>query len=195
MELKPFQRPYPPLWVAGSPIKAADMGSNLVTEGTIKELPSTIKTYSDNFEKRRRSSENGFHFRETPLLGVSKRIFVGDTDNAAMERAKESYEIHISNYTKPLPGGLSRRPRVMVEGEIVTRILPWTVNFETAILKKRLIAGSTQTVTAYLQRYHQDNGTNFLLLSFQWGDLSHEEAVRTMKVVANEFIQDPSVTN
>ena len=83
----------------------------------------------------------------------------------------------------------------MVEGEIVTRILPWTVNFETAILKKRLIAGSTQTVTAYLQRYHQDNGTNFLLLSFQWGDLSHEEAVRTMKVVANEFIQDPNVTN
>ena len=195
MELKPFQRPYPPFWVAGSPIKAADMGSNLVTEGTIKELPSTMKTYSDNFEKRRRSSENGFHFRETPLLGVSKRIFVGDTDNAAMERAKESYEIHISNYTKPLPGGLSRRPRVMVEGEIGTRILPWTVNFETAILKERLIAGSAQTVTAYLQRYHQDSGTNFLLLSFQWGDLSHEEAARTMKVVANEFIQEPSVNN
>ena len=83
----------------------------------------------------------------------------------------------------------------MVEGEIGTRILPWTVNFETAILKERLIAGSAQTVTAYLQRYYQDSGTNFLLLSFQWGDLSHEEAARTMKAVANEFIQEASVNN
>ena len=40
----------------------------------------------------------------------------------------------------------------------------------------------------YIHRYIADSGANFLLLSFQWGDLSHEEALETMEMVADEFI-------
>lgn len=189
MELKPYQQPYPPLWVAGNPIKAAQMGSNLITEGTIKDLPRTVETYYLNLEKQR---FNGgiFHYPKDPLLGVSKRILIADTNETATERARASYDIHLSNYTKPLPGGSSRRPRVMVEREIGARILPWTVDFETAVKQERLIIGSVQKVTEYLRKYRRESGTNFLLLSFQWGNLSHEEAVKSMKLVASEFIQN-----
>jgi len=188
MELKPYQRPYPPIWVAGNPIKAAQMGSNLITEGTIKDLPKAVETYYSNLEKQN-FSDSIFQLPKDHLLGVSKRIFIGDTNDAAMERARESYEIHLSNYTKPLPGGLSRRPRVMVATEIGTRILPWTVDFETAVAQERLIVGSAQKVTKYLQKYCRESGANFLLLSFQWGNLSHDEAIKSMNVVASEFIQ------
>ena len=63
------------------------------------------------------------------------------------------------------------------------------VSFETAIEKEQIIAGSAESVIHYLERYKSNSGCNFLLLSFQWGDLNHEEAVSTMKVVGDEFIE------
>jgi hypothetical protein len=77
----------------------------------------------------------------------------------------------------------------MVESEIGKRILPWTINFETAIEKEQIIAGSAESVLHYLEKYKSNSGCNFLLLSFQWGDLNHEEATNTMKIVGDEFIE------
>ena len=77
----------------------------------------------------------------------------------------------------------------MIESEMGKRILPWTVDFESAIEKEQIIAGSPESVIHYLERYKSNSGCNFLLLSFQWGDLNHEEAVSTMKVVGDEFIE------
>jgi hypothetical protein len=130
-----------------------------------------------------------FHFDENPLLGVSKRVLIGETDESALLRAKESFNTYRSNFRKPLPGGNSRRPKIMVESEIGKRILPWTINFETAIEKEQIIAGSAESVLHYLEKYKSNSGCNFLLLSFQWGDLNHEEATNTMKIVGDEFIE------
>ena len=188
MEITPYQRPHPPIWVAGNPIKAGQMGANLITEGTIDNLPKINDLYSKT-RSEHESIETVFHFDENPLLGVSKRILIGETDESALLRAKESFETYRSNFRKPLPDGTSRRPRIMIESEMGKRILPWTVDFETAIEKEQIIAGSAESVIHYLERYKSNSGCNFLLLSFQWGDLNHEEAVSTMKVVGDEFIE------
>ena len=187
MELKPYQQPYPPVWVAGSPVKAGELGSNLISEGTISDLPKVVEKY---FEVRSAAKvlNTESQFLNEPLLGVSKRIFVGDRDQSAIKRARESYEVHLTNYRKPMPNGESRRPRIMIESEIGSRILPWTVDFDTAINRERVLAGSKIQVSEYIHRYISDSGANFLLLSFQWGDLSHEEALETMEMVADEFV-------
>ncbi|MEC9365786.1 MAG: LLM class flavin-dependent oxidoreductase [Chloroflexota bacterium] len=187
MELSPFQKPHPPIWVAGNPMKAGQIGSNLITEGTIADLPKINKLYSETRAKYE-NEKSWFHFSQNPLLGVSKRLFIGKTDQSALIRARKSYEIYRSNFRKPLPGGESRRPKIMVENEIGKRILPWTIDFETAIEKEQVVAGSTESVIRYLRKYKNRSGCNFLLLSFQWGDLNHEEAINTMEIVGNEFI-------
>jgi hypothetical protein len=68
-------------------------------------------------------------------------------------------------------------------------VLPWTIDFETAIKREQVIAGSAKSVLQYLENYKIYSGCNFLLLSFQWGDLNHEEAINTMKVVGDQFVQ------
>ena len=188
MELRPYQQPYPPIWVAGSPVKAGELGSNLISEGTIEEFPKVVDKYREVWSGSRKPKTR-FNFSEDPLLGVSKRIIVGASSQFAEKRAKESYEVHLTNYRKPLPEGRSRRPRIMIEREVGNRILPWTVDFETAINKERVLAGSEAQVIEYIYKYISDSGANFLLLSFQWGDLSHEEALETMEIVADEFIK------
>jgi len=188
MGLTPFQKPHPPIWVAGNPVKAGRIGANLITEGTIDNLPKINELYSKT-RSDHKSVETVFHFDENPLLGVSKRVLIGETDESALLRAKESFNTYRSNFRKPLPGGNSRRPKIMVESEIGKRILPWTINFETAIEKEQIIAGSAESVLHYLEKYESNSGCNFLLLSFQWGDLNHEEATNTMKIVGDEFIE------
>tara|TARA_B100001179_G_C18492784_1_gene360719 strand:+ start:80 stop:319 length:240 start_codon:yes stop_codon:yes gene_type:complete len=77
----------------------------------------------------------------------------------------------------------------MIESEIGKRILPWTIDFETAIEREQIVAGSADSVINYLEKYQSDSSCNFLLLSFQWGNLNHDEAVNTMQIVGNEFIR------
>ena len=76
----------------------------------------------------------------------------------------------------------------MIESEIGKRILPWTIDFETAIEKEQVVAGSADSVINYLKKYENNSDCNFLLISFQWGDLNHEEAINTMEIVGTEFI-------
>ena len=188
MGLTPFQKPHPPIWVAGNPVKAGRIGANLITEGTIDKLPKINKIYSET-RSEHESNETVFHFPQSPLLGVSKRILIGKTDESALSRAKESFKVYRSNFRNPLPGGESRRPKIMVESEIGNRVLPWTIDFETAIKREQVIAGSAKSVLQYLENYKINSGCNFLLLSFQWGDLNHEEAISTMKVIGDQFVR------
>tara|TARA_B100000809_G_scaffold62680_1_gene59449 strand:+ start:1408 stop:2370 length:963 start_codon:yes stop_codon:yes gene_type:complete len=188
MGIAPYQQPHPPIWIAGNPVKAGRIGANLITEGTIDNLPKINDLYSKT-RSEHKSIETVFHFDENPLLGVSKRILIGETDESALLRAKESFETYRSNFRKPLPDGNSRRPRIMIESEIGKRILPWTIDFETAIEKEQIIAGSAESVIHFLEKYISNSGCNFLLLSFQWGDLNHEEAISTMKIVGDAFIE------
>jgi hypothetical protein len=94
---------------------------------------------------------------------------------------------HIKNST--LLGGKSRRPKIIVKSEIRKSILPWTIDFETAIEKEQIIAGSAESVFHYLEKCKSKSGCNFLLLSFWWGDLNHEEATNPMKIVGDESIE------
>ncbi|KAA1283682.1 MAG: LLM class flavin-dependent oxidoreductase [Chloroflexota bacterium] len=187
MELSPFQKPHPPIWVAGNPVKAGQIGGNLITEGTVADLPKINTIYSET-RAEYETKKSRFHFFQNPLLGVSKRIFIGKTDKSALQRAEKSFEIYRSNFRKPLPGGESRRPKIMIESEIGKRILPWTIDFETAIEKEQVVAGSADSVINYLKKYENNSDCNFLLISFQWGDLNHEEAINTMEIVGTEFI-------
>jgi hypothetical protein len=60
---------------------------------------------------------------------------------------------------------------------------------------ERLIVGSPQTVREYVERYVADSTCNYLVGSFQWGDLTHAEASRSLDLFATEvmphFVESP----
>jgi len=49
-----------------------------------------------------------------------------------------------------------------------------------------LIAGSPTTVRQYLEQYHEQSGANYFVSSFQWGDLTHEEASHSLELFMSE---------
>ena len=61
-------------------------------------------------------------------------------------------------------------------------------------LSTRVIAGSPASLREYLDEY-VETGANYFICSFQWGDLSHEQALRSIELFATEVmphIQPPA---
>jgi alkanesulfonate monooxygenase SsuD/methylene tetrahydromethanopterin reductase-like flavin-dependent oxidoreductase (luciferase family) len=54
-------------------------------------------------------------------------------------------------------------------------------------LSTRVIAGSPASLREYLDEY-VETGANYFICSFQWGDLSHEQALRSIELFATEVM-------
>ena len=57
---------------------------------------------------------------------------------------------------------------------------------DTAFASVALVVGSPTTIREYLQRYTAETGANYFVGSFHWGDLSHQEACRSLELFASE---------
>ncbi len=49
------------------------------------------------------------------------------------------------------------------------------------------LAGSPDSVRRYMEEY-VDTGANYFVCSFQWGDLSHETAMRSIRLFTEEIM-------
>ena len=50
-----------------------------------------------------------------------------------------------------------------------------------------VVAGSPASMRAYLDEY-VETGANYFVCSFQWGDLTHEQAIRSIELFAAEVM-------
>ena len=50
-----------------------------------------------------------------------------------------------------------------------------------------VVAGSPASIRAYLDEY-RETGANYFVCSFQWGDLTHEQAIRSIELFAAEVM-------
>ena len=185
MELRPKQTPHPPFWYAGNPVHAAEYGGNFICFGAVKDLPSLARSYLESWERHNREADPALPHVERPLYGGRTSFYIAETDREAEERARKSYQAYSGNFAKPIPPGSSPQPRPAGPRDIYS---PGAADFDTVIVWERIVAGSPQTVGEYVERYVADSGCNYLVTSFQWGDITHEEASRSMAAFASEIM-------
>ena len=82
---------------------------------------------------------------------------------------------------------LTRRVDILlVARDPVTRIL----GPEAEPIVEAVIVGSPDTIRRYLARYAAEGGANYFVGSFQWGDLTHEEALHSLTLFVSEVMPD-----
>lgn len=191
MELKTKQKPHPPFWYAGNPVNAARYGANFIGAGPNSSIPNTIETYLETLQKQAEENDPSLPHVKEPLYGASKRMFIAETDDEALSRAREAYEVYRANFVKPLPGGKSRRPTAAfdVPGRVGPPS-PWDATFDEALQDEAVLVGSPDTAKEYVHRYSEQSKCNYLVTPVQWGDLTHEEATRSLELFATEVIPD-----
>jgi alkanesulfonate monooxygenase SsuD/methylene tetrahydromethanopterin reductase-like flavin-dependent oxidoreductase (luciferase family) len=170
IELHPFQKPHPPLWHAtGNPDNAEWAGSkgmNICFHHPAPQARILIDRYKAGWNK----AFGPGHLM--PKVGLTRHIYVADTDAEARERGTFGY---LGWYEKFAYLWKKNDPRP-------------PMGDPASLAPRAVIMGSPATVRAELEALIEQTGMNYFVTRFAYGDLSHEESVRSTELFAREVM-------
>jgi alkanesulfonate monooxygenase SsuD/methylene tetrahydromethanopterin reductase-like flavin-dependent oxidoreductase (luciferase family) len=175
VEMKPFQRPSPPMWYAvGSPdsvVWPARNNVNVVCGGPV----SRVRAITDRYREERAAA--GLQSGIEPLIGVNRYIIVGETDRDAHEIGQGAWPAFYESFIK-----LWRKHGT----EPVNAKLP--PSFDTLVESGQAIAGSARTVAEALSDQISRGGLNYVIGSFMFGNMLHADANASIRRFAAEVM-------
>lgn len=176
MEVRPKQRPYPPLWYAGNIETAARRGMHTIGSGGLRRLPDIITRYRALWQAHRDDPARLNPHVTDPLIGTARHLFVAESEAEAKAVGRRAWQAYHRNFPKrghetPGPGGPS------LGGD-----------FDLARKVEAVVVGSPPTVRAYVEQYAAVAGANYFVGAFQWGDLTHEEALSSLTLFATRVM-------
>jgi alkanesulfonate monooxygenase SsuD/methylene tetrahydromethanopterin reductase-like flavin-dependent oxidoreductase (luciferase family) len=171
------QKPYPRFWYAGNLQRAAEQGMNALGRTT----PEMIDQYWRIWDAGRARQDSRF-LGDDPLVGSTRHIVVADTDAEAESTARRAFVAYAEHFHATdlrVDGGLppyAALPR------------PGGTNFEDMLGAGHVLAGSPATIRDEMIRFLAAMGPrhNYVCAAFQWGDLTTDEARRSLDLFATE---------
>jgi alkanesulfonate monooxygenase SsuD/methylene tetrahydromethanopterin reductase-like flavin-dependent oxidoreductase (luciferase family) len=179
IELTPKQHPNPPFWYGASTPEgltfAARHRMQIVTGGPNKVVKGTAEAYRGLLERFRDHPDDlNPHIRH-PKIGAVRHFFVADTDKEAEEIATPAYRVYYNNIVK-------------LWRDFGTIPTLFTDDLQRARGGDAAIVGSPKTVRDKVGAFFEESGTNYLVLSFAWGGLTHEQSRHSLDLFASEVM-------
>ena len=181
LQIEPFQRPYPPMWY---PTNSSDSMTWLAQEGlnTVVHYQSmpVIRELFDLYrqlwnEHRNNQRRLNAHVLE-PKYGISRHVYIGQTDAGAWEEAKAALSRFNENttYLQTTRGDNGRKE--------------YLSDFEARRAEGLYIAGCPDTVCKEVGKHLEITGSNYFVASFAFGNLTTEQAMNSMRLFAKEVM-------
>jgi alkanesulfonate monooxygenase SsuD/methylene tetrahydromethanopterin reductase-like flavin-dependent oxidoreductase (luciferase family) len=217
MRLRPRQQPYPPLWYMRNPETAARGGMNSIVVGSLDTFEANVIRYRrlwDTYNGEGSLTRQG----TVPRIGLVVHVLVADTDAEAVEAAGTAWEAYRWNLGTPRRleaerrkltqflgradsgdgrGGQPDRHRAVEERRDLDQALRELSEQERETRARRrrfpgeiapgVMAGSPAAVRGFMEEYAA-TGANYMVCSFQWGNLSHAQAMRSIELWATEVM-------
>jgi alkanesulfonate monooxygenase SsuD/methylene tetrahydromethanopterin reductase-like flavin-dependent oxidoreductase (luciferase family) len=226
MRLRPKQQPHPPLWYMRNPETAARGGMNAIVVGSLDTLEANVIRYRRLWEHEQGAgalTRQG----SVPKIGLVVHVLIAASDAEAIEAATPAWEAYRWNLGTPRrleaerrqltqflgradsgdgPPSQPERHRAVEERRDLDHALEELSAEEREARSRRrrlpgeiaggVIAGSPDSVRVFMEEY-ADTGANYIVCSFQWGSLSHAQAMRSIELWATEIMPRyrPGVTN
>jgi alkanesulfonate monooxygenase SsuD/methylene tetrahydromethanopterin reductase-like flavin-dependent oxidoreductase (luciferase family) len=170
MEFSPLQKPHPPLWYGAhspdSAERAARKGLNIVTNDMPASARAIVARYRDIWGQTQSGSE-------LPKMGLVRFIVVADSDEAALAVARRAYLRWRASFTY-----LSELNGTLPDSPLRAN------SFDDLIGQGQAIAGSPETVRAFLDSQVDDTRANYIVGQFCFGDLTLAEMQRSVELFA-----------
>ncbi|HEY7365789.1 MAG TPA: LLM class flavin-dependent oxidoreductase [Methylomirabilota bacterium] len=179
MELRPLQRPYPPLWYPTSNPDsvpyAARHGYNFVGVGPAGPVGQQVQTYWLTWKAHRNDPArlNG-HVAE-PKVAIMRQVVVADTDDEALATARSAHRTWFRSITKLWHEHADHHP---------DRLFGW----DTAVQHETILFGAPGRVRAQMARLLEATGCNYVICAFAWGTLSPAQASRSLRLFVDEVM-------
>jgi alkanesulfonate monooxygenase SsuD/methylene tetrahydromethanopterin reductase-like flavin-dependent oxidoreductase (luciferase family) len=178
LHLKPYQKPYPPLWFPSSNKESIEFtarhGYNTAFIGKHADCKPMFERYRELWHEHRDDPGRHNAHVAAPFLARTQHLVITDTDAEAEKIGLQAYETwagHIHHLTRKLG-----RPDVH-------KTTPYDEDSA-----QRLIAGSPQTALEKLEEALRLTGANYLLCVFSFGDIAPDYAIRSLELFAEEVM-------
>ena len=218
MRLHPKQSPYPPFWYMRNVETAAVDGMNTIIVGGLDGFEANVKRYHEEWEKHQGVGALTAQGTEPKIGLVAHLLLAETDDEALAQAkpAWEVYRWNLGTprrleaerrgLTQFYGTNMNPRPASAPLRELPQedrRDLDASLDeLERQQRRENLrgglaegasgggfgsIAGSPATIREYMDEYIE-TGANYFVCSFQWGDLSHEQAMRSIELFTTEVM-------
>ncbi len=208
MRLRPLQQPTPPFWYMRNPEVAAEHGMNCIVVGSLDTLQANVVRYHRLWREHNKGPRT-LQGRE-PLIGLVVHILLAEDEQQAIDEAKPAAEAYTWNLGTPRRLEAERRKLIQFVHAEGTGPRPQPPARHLAPEERRdldaslatlaederkqrdarrrtpgglpgYVVGTPESVKAYFDEY-MTTGANYMVLSFQWGNLNHAQAMRSIKL-------------
>jgi alkanesulfonate monooxygenase SsuD/methylene tetrahydromethanopterin reductase-like flavin-dependent oxidoreductase (luciferase family) len=175
IEIEPLQKPHPPLWYGAhspdSAARAARKGLHMVSN----DMPPMTKAIMTRYREVWREAQGAA--APLPKMGMVRMIVVADSDAEGLRVARRAYlrwrdsfeHLHVKH-------GIPVASPLRAE------------SFDRLVEQGQAIAGSPQTVQAFLAAQVADTGCNYLVGQLAFGDLTLDEMLRSVSLFGVQVI-------
>jgi alkanesulfonate monooxygenase SsuD/methylene tetrahydromethanopterin reductase-like flavin-dependent oxidoreductase (luciferase family) len=171
IEVRPHQLPYPPLWRPGKVATAAKLGVSTVVGGPIPLVNSSIEEYRSLYQP---VLDGG---RE-PTIGAIRRFVVAPTDEEADALGRRTWKAFSHNLTV-----LFRRYGLLPPNDPTVG-----GDYDKAKEVKAVVVGSPERIRAHVDELTSAGLVDYVIGCFAFGDLSHDEALRSLELFAEHVV-------
>lgn len=175
MEMRPVQRPHPPLWYGANSLESADRLAQQACNTVVGMKAEAVGQFAARYRAAWKALDRAEE--DMPLIGLSRHVVVSDTDKEAQSAAKRAFALWYDALIHLWRAHGVGLPRQMIPAE-----------FEAALEGGYIIAGSPSTVRDRLMRDNEIAGINYCLCRLAFGDLSFEESARSVELLAKEVM-------
>lgn len=175
LDLLPVQRPYPPIWYAGGWEFAGRRGLNFLGRSA-----ADVVGYWRLWEETRERGDGLNPQLAVPKAGINKHLVVRETDAEARAIARRALPAFARNFNATSLAHPDGRVIPPMRGEL-----------DGDHADGRVLCGSPATVRGFLEQVLEEVGERpsfYVTGAFQWGDLTHDEALASLRLFAAEVM-------
>jgi len=180
VEIKPLQKPFPPVWYGSSSGATRDYIATLGSAMNAGWAPSArVRQAADAYRAAwERNKDAPFRAGRPadPIIGSVRMVVIADSDAEAEALAKPAYERWYQSLEKLAHSFGFAALFVPGDYEVARRHIG------------SVIAGSPDTVRRELLRHIDEGGVTYPLLQLAFGTLTHAQELRTLQLFASEVL-------
>ncbi len=173
LKIQPYQKPFPPVWygvhTAESAERAAKRGWATINLDMDYEARECNEVFRDVWAKE----QSG---RPLPLMGLGRFVVVGETDDAALAIARRAYPHWHAGFTH-----LFRKLGLMQSH-------PRPDTWDILHGQGKGVAGSPDTVAAFLRDQLTTAQCNYCVVQIAFGDQTLAETARSIELFASDVM-------
>jgi alkanesulfonate monooxygenase SsuD/methylene tetrahydromethanopterin reductase-like flavin-dependent oxidoreductase (luciferase family) len=213
MFMHSVQKPYPPMWYMRNAETAAINGMDTIIVGSLDSIGPEAKRYKEKWEEHQGTGALTIHGKE-PKIGLTVHMVLAETDEEAIAIATPAWEQYRYNLAAPRRieaerrgldrfmstkdgqgfGFVGNRPADAPARELRRDIDAEIEKFDSSHTTQNpgrlggvAMAGSPASMREYLDEY-VESGANYYVCSFQWGSITSDEAMRSIRLFTEEVM-------